>query len=282
MSQQTAIRSTLSGKPQMIRLLLVAALLGAAAVGLVVIPRALGMTLDKPPMPLPKPLTSLSKRLGTPVRYIAEGPDRLMNADVLEALGTKDYLLRDFRDTKKREGEPGYELSLNLNYYASGNATPHVPEICWAATGMREHSKTNFNIDNVRRKDGSLVTLRMRLLTFYPRTSNVSEFFTGTQQATQDDEKKLKNVAYIFEVNGDYVSNRREVMSKFWKPGNRFAYHTKIEITVNELCSVEEARQVVGDFMRASLAEIEECLPDRRLVSGEIESAATLPAETNR
>jgi hypothetical protein len=97
---------------------------------------------------------------------------------------------------------------------------------------------------------------------------------------------RYTNVAYVFQVNGDYVANPQEVTSHFWKASNKYAYHAKIEVTpmiqVNALdargdqahrtipmaCTPQEAKQIVSDFLQAAVAEVEVCLPDPAILQG--------------
>jgi hypothetical protein len=51
------------------------------------------------------------------------------------------------------------------------------------------------------------------------------------------------------------------VTSEFWHASSKYAYHTKIEVTVPTICTPAEAQAVISDFIRASVASIEECLP---------------------
>jgi hypothetical protein len=235
-----------------IRALVVAVVIAAGILTMHVIERAGHFTFVKRPMPLARPLALLSKHFGPSERYIDEGYDENMEEAIVEVLGTRDYLLRTYRDTQKA-GQPDELLKLNLNYYPIGSASPHVPEICWAGSGMTEatSSRQIFEVPGVRRKDGSVVTLRVRLISFLP---------PGESETSN----RLKNVAYLFNVNGEYVVTREEVVSRFWKASNLYAYHTKIEVTVGDprqFCSQEQARAAVADFLRASISQIEECLP---------------------
>ncbi|HVX84072.1 MAG TPA: exosortase-associated EpsI family protein [Phycisphaerae bacterium] len=219
---------------------------------------ALSLTFDKPYLPLPKPLTELRSLIGEHARYRAVGDENL-DPDIVATLGTKEYLLRHYVDTTKKPGEVGYDLRLNLNYYGTGSATPHVPEICWAGAGMQEaaDSKQEFVVKGVRRKSGKVEDIKMRMICFLPNQTDASGLSLGADMGN-----KTLNVAYLFEVNGKCVSQPQEVTGEFWKASSKYAYHTKIEVTVPAYCTPQEAQQAISDFIRASLADIEDCLPD--------------------
>ena len=144
-----------------VRAVVAALVIAAGIASMKIIERAGHFTFVKRPMPLSKPLALLSKRLGSPERYIAEGYDENLEEGIMEVLGTHDYLLRTYSDTKK-PGDPTDTLKLNLNYYPVGSSSPHVPEICWAGAGMTEatNSRRVFDVAGVRRKDGSVVDVR--------------------------------------------------------------------------------------------------------------------------
>jgi hypothetical protein len=233
----------------------------------------LNATFDKPPAPLSKPLPEMSLRLGAGERYIAAGPDERMNAEMVETLGTSDYLVRPYRDTALAANTPGSVVNLNLNYYDTGSSTPHVPEICWAGSGRVEvkSGQNVFIVKGVKRKDGSLIDLPMRMISFEPPA--------GQPKVSPTGEPMYSNVAYIFHVNGQYVAGVQEVTSLFWKASYRYAYHCKIEITPLDpadrsgqavlTCTQAEAKKIVGDFIREALPEVEACLPDPAILTGQ-------------
>ena len=77
-------------------------------------------------------------------------------------------------------------------------------------------------VKGVRRRDGSLIDLPMKMISFVP---------VNGQTYAPSGEPLDSNVAYVFHVNGEYVSNTWEVTSHFWKASYRYAYHCKIEVT---------------------------------------------------
>jgi hypothetical protein len=82
-------------------------------------------------------------------------------------------------------------------------------------------------------------------------------------------------------VNGEYVAAPQEVTSHFWKPGNKYAYHSKIEITPLERMTLangtiietvmnstqEEAQRIIGEFLKEALPAVEACLPDPAILT---------------
>lgn len=251
---------------------------GVLVVGIVTVKglqAALHARFDKEPAVLQQQLPMMKKALGSPVRYEASAPDEVLDPEVVETLGTTEYLVRQYRDKTVSGGEKGALINLNVNFYATGSSTPHVPEICWAGSGREEvgGARCYFDVKGVKRSDGSTVDLRMKMISFTPPKGDPTV-----------DEKSGKptytNVAYVFQVNGQYVASTQEVTSQFWKAGNRFAYHSKIEVTPldsagNALtCTQVEAQKIVSDFVREALPEVEECLPDPAKLTEGLPSAS--------
>ncbi|HEY4330813.1 MAG TPA: hypothetical protein VGN88_13815 [Phycisphaerae bacterium] len=254
-----------------VRSIIVATVLATGIASVRGLETALHATFDKPPAPLQKPLPYMHKELGDPVRYVAVGSDEILDSEVVETLGTTDYLVRQYRDETLAQQLPGALVNLNLNYYPTGSSTPHVPEICWAGSGRDEvgGARNIFEVKGVKRHDGSTVDLRMKMISFLPPA--------GDPTAAPSGEPMYSNVAYVFQVNGDYVAQTQEVMSRFWKASYKFAYHAKIEVTPIDpadpsgrkclTCTQAQAQKIISDFIRESLASVEECLPDPEILT---------------
>jgi hypothetical protein len=233
--------------------------------------------LDKPPAPLSKPLHELAEGFDHFVKL--QQPDGTLPEGTVEALGTKDYLLRTYRYSGEHPaGQGPWEVSLNLNYYANGDASPHVPEVCWVGNGRQPPEADFVTVKDVTRKDGSHEDIRMKLLSFLPSRAELANQGLATGFSGADTTTDLRrNVAYVFNVNGQYVADPMAVKSLFWNPKNKFAYHAKIEVTMEQLCTRAQAAVVLSAFMRDSLAAVEECLPDPKILTEGL-PAATAPS----
>ena len=263
---------------------LIRAVIGAAILGVGIatvhgLERAMHATFDKPPAPLSHPLALMKRELGNPVRYISTQPDEILSKDVVETLGTNKYLVRQYQDTTVQPGQPGRLINLNINFYESGDSTPHVPEICWAAGGWLEAGNTRnvFTVPEIVGRDGKKEDLRMRLISFLPPGGAGSG---GAGANSSGGGQVYSNVAYVFHVNGKYVATTQEVISQFWKASYAYAYHCKIEVTPMEtipgdpagrlrvlVCPQEQTEHIVSDFIREALPEIEACLPDPSILT---------------
>lgn len=211
---------------------------------------AFNLQLNKPPAPLVKPLETIPDKIGP---YEQEGIDRRLEPTTAEKLAADDYLLREYVDTREPANKRS-PLALNVNYYASGSATPHVPDICWAGAGMARKEFYEFVVKDVKHRDGRVSDLVVRMSSF-----EAPSRIPGLQNVQGRDQRI--NVAYVFHVNGRYVANAIQVNKYAWDVRSAHSYHAKIEVTHRVPCAPEDAEKPIGDFLRTVLAEIEACLP---------------------
>src|SRR5689334_5719875 len=93
-----------------IRAIIVVAVIASGVVVMTVVQHSLNLTIDKPPMPLPKELSQVKKAFGGTEgqpRYKAHDTDDRLDPEVVDALGTNKYLLRKYEDSTKQQGEVG-------------------------------------------------------------------------------------------------------------------------------------------------------------------------------
>lgn len=110
------------------------ALLGASAIGLRVVNASLGIEPEKLAAPLRSPLSTLPTRLGGWSRI---DEDVILDAQMVEVLGTPHYLERRYRLADADAGDPTSVLRLHVAFYTGDpDEAPHVPEICWVGQGL--------------------------------------------------------------------------------------------------------------------------------------------------
>jgi Protein of unknown function (DUF3485) len=122
------MRFTRSIVPAYVALL---ATLAAGGLGLRAAMRSLDVYLRKEPVPLRADLGSIPTALG---RWQKLGDDQLMDAAMVESLGTDKYLTRTYAlDGDASKGV----MTLHLAYYTGMiDTVPHIPERCWGAGGL--------------------------------------------------------------------------------------------------------------------------------------------------
>lgn len=108
----------------------------AGGVGMRMAMGALNVYLRKEPVPLRRDLGSVPTALG---RWQKVGDDQVMDAAMVESLGTDKYLTRNYA----LDGDPSKGvLMLHLAYYTGMiDTVPHIPERCWGAGGLVQLGK---------------------------------------------------------------------------------------------------------------------------------------------
>lgn len=184
-----------------------------------------GAKLKKLPIPLRKSLDDLDESKLAPYRV---GPkSRIDNPDVLESLGTEDYIQWNLEDTGANALSPTRYCSLFITYYTGDpDRVPHVPEECFTGTGnqlLSSQAVTQvLDIDSTQiaglRTNNGKVELGARYLVFSRKNTNV----------WMSDRKY--GVMYFFKANGKFASSRtgvRAIMSK--NLFGTYSYFSKVE-----------------------------------------------------
>jgi len=236
-------------------------------------PVLFGIQVQKLPAPLQKPLSELPATLKGHTTYEAEGPDFAPTEEIKEQLG-KAFLIREYVQ-KDETGKVLERFKVNLNFYDKGEATPHVPDVCWVGAGMVEKADEEVVIKGLRRGNGSTTDVPMRFISFATGSTSTPGITSPAVGGVND---PFYNVAYTFEVNGEFAGNRRSVVRKFWRADSKYGYHCKVEIQLDRVCPRAEAWPLIEEFMRAALPEIEGCLPDTKKLSN---SEPVLTAQNN-
>lgn len=184
-----------------------------------------GMHFTKLPLELKKPLDDLDESRLTGYRVVRKS--KIENHDVLESLGTDDYIQWFLEDTHADSSSPVRFCYLFITYYTGDpDQVPHVPEECVTGAGDQMLARGistlrldvgDANISGIEIEDGKC-DLDVRYLTFSRKNSNIweSDFKYG--------------VTYFFKVNGDFSSSRdgtRALMGQ--NLFGKYSYFSKVE-----------------------------------------------------
>ena len=239
---------------------------------------ALDVYLKKEPVPLRADLGSIPTALGD---WKKVGDDQVMDAAMVESLGTDRYLTRSYA----RGGNPAEGvLVLHVAYYTGMiDTVPHIPERCWGAgglvqlgdtvtmplaltcigesgtdapvnraTGLRYPSATV--IDPVTRR-GEPVALpvgdmAMTLTTFQDRKASRIVQFGG----------------YFFIANGRCTPSTFGVRALAFNLTDRYAYYCKVQLSgryaEGETPASDRFRADSEDFLSQLLPHLMRRLPD--------------------
>jgi hypothetical protein len=179
-----------------------------------------GVNFIKKAIPLKQPLDLLDEKLLKPYKVLNKA--RIDNKDVLESLGTEEYLQWFVEDTTADELSPVKDCSIFITYYTGNpDQVPHVPEACYTGGGseVQERFSLGLNIGDVNipqlPKDGKI-----------PATGLV--FGRKSSEIWQSSAKFP--VIYFFKVNGQYKGGRTAVRIALGDLTSEYSYFSKIEI----------------------------------------------------
>ena len=205
----TAIKSFL--KPAFV--VSMAVLLSAAIAKEAVI-RVLGVQMVKQPIALQHPLDEMDDAVLVP--FVPKNKARIQNRDVLESLGTEEYLQWTLEDAEAEPASPTRYCSLFITYYTGNpDMVPHVPDECYVGGGNE-------------RDTGGMVTIHLPRVGGKQKLDFQYVAFKNVDRQTLREDKF--SVQYFFHANGKYSGNRtdtRLILGSNWF--SRYSYFCKVE-----------------------------------------------------
>jgi hypothetical protein len=190
-----------------------------------------GAHLTKLPLALKNPLELLDAATLEPYKVINR--HKITNKDVLEQLGTDEYIQWELEDTKADKSSPVRYCSLFITYYTGNlDAVPHVPEECYAGGGHQRIGAesvvlnveglfvgTDINPESETTPETGLdKRIGARYIVFTGRGSNI-------WQASSK-----YSVLYFFKTNGAYASSRTEARAILGRNlFGKYSYFSKVE-----------------------------------------------------
>lgn len=246
-------------------------ILGLAAVGLNAATQMLQLHFKKIAIPLKAPLDDpkhgLAHRIG-PWQMVSI--DTPLDPDMESNLGTKQYVFRDYVDTRKvterelavftdksameRRGllmqlqgqKPDAVMNIAVTYYTGlVDTIPHVPEVCYVADGYQPVDPTSDAWD-VTSPQLAGAKLPVRFIQF--------EDQTGVRALK-------RSVAYFFQTQGHYECDPLRTRFHMQKLTERESYFAKVEL-MTQIPDREQSIAKMQEFLSVALPEVERCLPD--------------------
>ena len=237
--------------------LICAAVLIVSASSKSLIDKATNIITRKEPIPLKKPLEQINENsLGN---YKIVKNIRIENEDIVEELGTEDYMQCLLEDTKAPLNSSVRFCSLFITYYTGDPDTvPHVPDECYVGGGNKQEtaetvgikldSPTDENNSSANAQSGD--NFEVRRIVFSKSGANV-----------WDTKSKFSRL-YFFKVNGDYACNREETRAKMAKNiFGKYSYFSKVEwqfYGANSSPSREEMIQASGKMLSSVIPVLEQ------------------------
>jgi hypothetical protein len=219
------------------------AILAVSAIGKKALINSLQIYLQKEAIALKNPFDKLdASKLGN---YSVVRKSKIENQDIVDELGTTDYLIWELEDTSADEKDSTKYCSLFITYYTGINdRIPHVPEECYFGAGNRVKEMLDnhleLELNNVKQQ------FDYRQLVFTAKTEDI--WGTGAEFS----------VCYLLRVNGKYAGNRtsaRNIMAS--NLFGKYSYFSKVEWRFHGKYSIPEQKEV----RQASMKLLEAVLP---------------------
>ena len=182
----------------------------------------LGYQLVKYPLALKHPLTDLNEASLSP--FLVVHKNEIGNRDILESLGTEEYLQWNLEDPDVPKESPVRYCDLFITYYTGNpDMVPHVPDECYVGGGNRMDSKSLIRISLFHsilplpgmKGDG---TIGAQYLLFSR---------PGQGMIPMDE---TYSVQYFFKVNGQYAESRTETRRLLGQNFfSKYSYFCKVE-----------------------------------------------------
>lgn len=209
-----------------------------SALGIDAIARKLQITFVRKPVPLKKSLHDFDyKKLYPPYKMLKVIK---LESDIVEALGTDEYLHILFDDTSIDPNNPGKYVSFFVTYYTgSVDQVPHVPDVCYQGGGYDPIGADNtyLIIPQLGLPEDKLP---VRVLLFRDTKSTLIP--------------QIKPVIYFFSVNGRFRATRNEVRLALADIREKYAYFSKVEIAfIGIQPTKEEALKLTEKFLKKAL-----------------------------
>ncbi|MEN8128297.1 MAG: hypothetical protein ABFR90_10920 [Planctomycetota bacterium] len=191
-----------------------AAILLSAAIAKETVIRALGVQMVKQPIALQHPLDEMNAAALAP--FELKDRKRIQNRDVLDSLGTEEYLQWMLEDSEADPDSPMRHCSLFITYYTGNpDMVPHVPDECYVGGGNT-------------RQGGGVVTVNI------PRDDGEQKLDFQYVAFRSIDRRTMRednfSVQYFFHANGKYSGSRtdtRLILGSNWF--SKYSYFCKVE-----------------------------------------------------
>jgi hypothetical protein len=251
-----------------------AGLLLLAAASLNGTARMMSLHFQKQAVPLAKKVIELPPELGP---WVQVNTDAVIDPETEETLQTKEYIFRYYVDRRRvtqetieafkdkdtntqramavklQRDDPLAVVYLGLTYYTGMvDTVSHIPDRCYVADGYVPTSSDALAWSALAGRAGD---------------QHVN--FISFEDQTHQRKSEMKNVAYFFHSNGEYVTDPIGVRKKLQNLWESHGYYAKVELLMSTPDRDGAARQM-NDFLTYALPEVEKCLPDWKQVKASL------------
>jgi len=194
--------------------LICAAVLALSGRGMSIAIERFGIYLKKEPLLLKKPLDLLDEKGLAPYRIVEK--KKIENKEIIENLGTEDYIQWILEDTSESANNNVRCCLLFITYYLLPDRVPHEPEECFAGTG-------NQRLDTVS------LTFKINQAGVEKKIPAKHLVFASTNSNYMDSDTRF-SVFYLFNVNNTYTNSREKTIIFLRKNiFGKHSYYSKVE-----------------------------------------------------
>lgn len=216
------------------------------------------------------------------------GSDEIMGAEIVETLGTQNYVSRHYLRTRDADPKNPIILDLHAAYYTGMiDTVPHVPERCFVGGGLQQSESSRviplpmdastWRIDQsvpekVSEAIGDIYTVRLsndpsqtdapgsrvRL----PRGIGPDSPFEMRASEFINPGKGNIYAGYFFVANGGTKANANDVRLLAFNLEDDYAYYLKVQVSASGIDSFEEFSRYSGELVGELIGEIMRCVPD--------------------
>ncbi|MEM6333511.1 MAG: exosortase/archaeosortase family protein [Planctomycetota bacterium] len=245
-----------------------AALLGSMATAQFTTLATLDARLVKLPVPLRHHLFMLPNQVGA-WEMVRDEP--ALSKDIIDELGTEDYLTRIYADTQAEPNAPGAFVSLHMAYYTgTPDTVPHVPERCFVGGGFLAVASPDVvpvALDSPMYftetlDDGTSRVVAPSALAKQEVTLPAKNFDVTLFQWQGGPEEPVSTVIYFFIANNRALATPDAVRAHGFSIQEKYSYYHKVEMRWHRVADPDEAVRLTENFLADALPEIMACLPD--------------------
>jgi hypothetical protein len=177
--------------------------------------------LEKEPIELRKSLDDIDESKLAP--FIVKDKIKIQSNDIVDSLGTEDYIEWVLVDSQAEQNSPVGSLLLFITYYGKADSVPHVPEECYTGGGYRKVSSEPIRFELTGGNPESPGrSIPGRYVVFKKANSEIWS------------SRETFPVLYLFNVNRAYTNTRTEARFILGRSlRSKHSYFSKIEMVFN-------------------------------------------------
>jgi hypothetical protein len=210
---------------------------------------------DTRPAELARPLNAIPARMND---WVQASSDQPRDADMATILGTPNFLIRSYVNSRQLGGmqslseirmrTPEAVVDVWITFYTGPDQLAReIPDRAAAADGYQSTGSTVEHWSALANRPGDHGV----------RFMSVPDSAGGVRSAISAIDRYI---AYVYQCNGEYLSDPAAVRRRLSEPGAQRPYYAKIEVTMSGVAK-EKVAQVMDAFLAELLPEVEKCLP---------------------